>query len=178
MVKKLLLSGLAAIVIGLTPNCDNGGDNGYECIANEECATNEQCVEGYCEEQQEPECGIRETFEGCEDLGGIYQVLNSTCSNKYGEIHIWMGFDEDKDDVFCTHSSIGAIDKKSGELDCLKGACGDGYEITGNVVESSKGEHTFIKCDDQLMKMYWGLDCEAWLEKSGPESTTYKCNCN
>jgi hypothetical protein len=106
MVKKLLLSGLAALIMGFG-SCDSGKeDSGYECIANEECATTEQCVEGYCEEKQEPDCYShndckedRLCLEGtCEAPGqvclydpeaqcdsttlfdGVYKVTKSNCS--------------------------------------------------------------------------------------------------
>ena len=155
--KTKIITGLAALVMGLTPAC--GGDEGDTW----------------------PECKIRESYQGCEGLSGTYQVLETNCTNKYDEIFIWMGddvtdVDYDLED-YCTHSSIGAIDKKSGELDCLKGACGDGYEITGNKVESY--HHEFIKCDDTIMKMYWNSrECEAYLEKVAPAPAGYECECN
>ena len=177
MVKKLLLTGLAALVMAFSPSCDDGGDNGnnggnggngqtYECYVNDHCLDNETCEDGYCVEKQEQECGIKENLQP-EDFNGTYEVMESFCSNKYSQITF-----EGEDDTF----DVGAIDKKTGEFVCLDASADP--NVNGNYLSSSS--HNFIKCDDLVMKMKWyDGGCEAWLEKTSneplPEINDY-CN--
>ena len=112
MVRKMLLTGLAAIIMGLTPNCGGEEDNGYECINNEECTQTEQCVEGYCEESQWPQCELKEYFDGCADFTGTYEVVESNCTNRFKEI-TFSTYGSGFDDNGCA-STVNGIDKKSG----------------------------------------------------------------
>jgi len=158
MVKKLLLSGLAAIIMGLTPNCDNGNDLGYECISKDDCAETEQCVEGVCEEKTWPECGIKENVQP-DDFTGTYLVQDPTCSCKYEQI----SFKSEPCDSY-EQFDLGGVDKKTGELECfgLSGNCDE--TLSGNYYGLT--DYSFTKCNDDIILMRWyNGGCTAYLEK-------------
>lgn len=147
-------------------SCGTEDDNGIECYSAEQCAENEQCLEGVCEELTWPECKIKENLQS-ENFNGTYEVMETDCSNKYGQISF-----EGDNQTF----NVGAIDKKTGEFVCLD-ASGD-PNVNGNYLSSS--DYNFIKCDDLTMKMKWyGGECEGWLEKTSDEpipGTDDNCN--
>ena len=183
MVKKLLLSGLAAIIMGFSPSCDNGSDEG--CTTNEHCKGARVCnVEtGKCvspeeldiyTETSEPklECKIKTGFGGCEDISGVYDIESTTCPLFDVIKYDFIGFKMNPDFMECTVSAIGIKPNNTGN-DCLY-EWGDS-NTEGNHVVSDGFE--FVKCpNSDLIQMYWNFrECEALLNKYSSEIIDKDC---
>ncbi len=93
--KTKIITGLAALVMGLTPAC--GGDEGDTW----------------------PECSIKENVQP-EDFTGTYLVLDPTCTSRYEQV----SFKSEPCDGYAQFD-IGGVDKKTGDLECfgLSGNC-------------------------------------------------------
>ncbi len=146
--KTKIITGLAALVMGLTPAC--GGD---------------EDVSPY-----PTECQIKEYVDNqfCEDFTGEYLVLEPTCTSKYDTVFIKTE-SYDSEAQGCS-AFISALDKKSGEEECLELCDFECNGFEGNYISDENPEYTFIKCNDNFVKMKWyNGDCEAWLEKVSPD---------